>query len=68
VGFGLCDSCRHQQIVRTTRGSVFTLCQRSRNDPAYPRYPRVPVTACAGFRRRLQGGDEEAGDGVPKRA
>ncbi len=41
--FGLCDSCRHQRLVRTTRGSVFTLCERSRSDPAYPRYPRVPV-------------------------
>jgi hypothetical protein len=47
-GFGLCDSCRHQRLVRTTRGSVFTLCERSRDDPAYPRYPRVPVLACPG--------------------
>jgi hypothetical protein len=46
--FGLCDTCRHQRLVRTTRGSVFTLCERSRADRAYPRYPRVPVLACAG--------------------
>ena len=54
VTFGLCDSCRHQQIVRNTRGSVFTLCRRSRTDAAYPRYPRVPVTACAGHEPRRQ--------------
>jgi hypothetical protein len=46
--FGLCDSCRHQRLVHTTRGSTFTLCERSRSDPAYPRYPRVPVTSCPG--------------------
>ena len=40
---GLCDSCRHQQLVPNTRGSVFSLCQRSRDDPRYPRYPRIPV-------------------------
>jgi hypothetical protein len=48
VGAGLCDSCAHQQIVRNTRGSSFSLCRRSRQDPAYPRYPRVPVLACPG--------------------
>jgi hypothetical protein len=28
---------------------VFVLCERSLTDPAYPRYPRVPVLVCAGF-------------------
>ena len=46
--FGLCDTCVHQQIVRNTRGSVFSLCRRSREDPRYPRYPRTPVLACPG--------------------
>ncbi|MEK6327514.1 MAG: hypothetical protein AABM66_08335 [Actinomycetota bacterium] len=45
---GLCDSCVHQRIVRTTRGSSFSLCERSRTDPAYPRYPRLPVSNCRG--------------------
>ena len=49
---GLCDSCEHQQIVRTTRGSSFSLCCRSREDPAYPRYPRLPVLACPGHEPR----------------
>lgn len=50
---GLCDSCRHQQLVRNTRGSVFSLCRRSRSEPErYPRYPRLPVTRCDGFERR----------------
>jgi hypothetical protein len=47
---GLCDSCRHQQVVRNTRGSVFSLCQRSRDEPErFPRYPRLPVLSCPGY-------------------
>jgi hypothetical protein len=49
---GLCDSCTHQRIVKNTRGSVFSLCQRSRTDPDYPRYPRLPVLACRGHESR----------------
>jgi hypothetical protein len=52
---GLCDSCVHQQLVSNTRGSVFSLCRRSRTDPRYPRYPRVPVAACPGYERRREG-------------
>jgi hypothetical protein len=58
TGAGLCDRCTHQQIVRNTRGSSFSLCRRSREDPAYPRYPRVPVLQCAGY--ELARGDERA--------
>ena len=49
---GLCDSCAHQRLVRNTRGSVFSLCERSRTDPAFPRYPRLPVLECAGYEER----------------
>jgi hypothetical protein len=49
---GLCDSCAHQRVVRNTRGSRFSLCERSRTDPAYPRYPRLPVRECPGYERR----------------
>jgi hypothetical protein len=46
---GLCDRCLHQRLVPNTRGSVFSLCERSRVDPAFPRYPRLPVLSCSGF-------------------
>jgi hypothetical protein len=46
---GLCDRCCHQQLVHNTRGSTFSLCRRSRTDPAYPRYPRLPVRECPGY-------------------
>jgi len=49
---GLCDSCRHQRVVRNTRGSSFSLCERSRRDDRYARYPRLPVVSCAGFAPR----------------
>jgi hypothetical protein len=61
VRFGLCDTCVHQQIVRNTRGSVFSLCRRSRDDPAFPRYPRVPVRACRGHDDRAPGDEPRAG-------
>jgi hypothetical protein len=47
---GLCDRCRHQQLVHTTRGSVFSLCRRSKTEPErFVRYPRLPVLECPGF-------------------
>jgi hypothetical protein len=49
---GLCDGCVHQKLVRNTRGSVFSLCLRSREDRNYPRYPRLPVSLCHGFEAR----------------
>ena len=49
IGAGLCDTCAHQRIVRTTRGTAYSLCERSRTEPErYPRYPRIPVVRCAG--------------------
>ncbi|MBI3783090.1 MAG: hypothetical protein HY270_06795 [Deltaproteobacteria bacterium] len=35
--------------VSSARGSVFFLCSRAEHDPAYQRYPRLPVTDCRGF-------------------
>jgi hypothetical protein len=49
---GLCDTCVFQRLVPNTRGSTFSLCNRSREDPAYPRYPRLPVLGCAGYERK----------------
>ena len=52
---GLCDRCRHQRVIRNTRGSGFSLCERSKTDPDFPRYPRLPVTSCRGFQQRARG-------------
>lgn len=52
---GLCERCRHQRLIRNTRGSEFSLCELSKTDPDFPRYPRLPVTSCRGFRARPVG-------------
>jgi hypothetical protein len=50
---GLCDACVHQRVVKNTRGSTFSLCERSKTEPdKYPRYPRLPVTQCPGYERK----------------
>jgi hypothetical protein len=56
----LCESCDHQQLVPNTRGSIFSLCRRSRSDPEnYVRYPRLPMLQCPGY--------EHHGDGAANR-
>jgi hypothetical protein len=60
---GLCDSCTHQRIVKNTRGSVFSLCERSRTDPDYPRYPRLPVLSCPGHEPRSSVREQSARSG-----
>jgi len=45
---GLCSSCVHQKLVRSGRGSTFSMCLRHKSDPSYPKYPRLPVKACPG--------------------
>lgn len=49
AGAGLCDTCKHQKLVRNTRGSAFSMCLRSRTDARYPKYPRLPVKECPGY-------------------
>lgn len=46
---GLCARCRHARRITSRRGSEFILCERSRTDPRFPRYPPLPVRQCAGF-------------------
>lgn len=58
---GLCGTCAHQRLIRNTRGSEFSMCGRSRDDPAYPRYPRLPVIECAGYEARAAGGAPPVG-------
>jgi hypothetical protein len=52
---GLCDSCKHQKLIQNTRGSSFSMCERSKTDPSFPKYPRLPVRECRGHELRRQG-------------
>ena len=46
---GLCSTCAHLRMVRSDRGSAFYRCLLSARDPRFPKYPRLPVLACAGY-------------------
>ena len=46
---GLCATCVHLDLVGSQR-SVFVRCALSDADPRFPRYPALPVRACAGYR------------------
>jgi hypothetical protein len=56
---GLCVSCRWMRRVTNRRGSTFFRCGLADTDPAFPRYPPLPVLSCAGF--------EAQGDGPGRR-
>jgi hypothetical protein len=46
---GLCPKCRFARRIESARGSKFILCELSAIDPAFPKYPRLPVIECAGY-------------------
>jgi pimeloyl-ACP methyl ester carboxylesterase len=46
---GLCASCKHLRSVASARGSTFVLCELSRTDPRFAKYPRLPIDQCAGY-------------------
>lgn len=48
LGLGLCADCRHARKIESRRGAVFLLCGRAARDPAYTRYPPLPVQRCPG--------------------
>jgi len=51
---GLCAHCRHASAQENTRRRVFWRCLRADHDPAYRRYPPLPVVACAGHEPRAK--------------
>lgn len=55
---GLCATCIHVQRIESARGSRFYLCERSRTDARYARYPRLPVLTCAGYESDNDGRDD----------
>jgi hypothetical protein len=46
---GLCRQCVFMRRIRSSRGTTFYRCDRSDIDPRFPKYPQLPVIACAGF-------------------
>jgi hypothetical protein len=50
VSPGLCVSCQHAETITSDRGSKFLFCGLSRIDPQFPKYPRLPVFSCSGWK------------------
>ena len=51
---GLCIACAHSEKVVSAKGSMFFLCKRFKTEPAFPKYPKLPVRSCAGFEEHAQ--------------
>lgn len=47
---GLCASCENMRLIESDRGTKFYLCRLSATDPSFPKYPRLPVLQCPGYR------------------
>jgi len=58
---GLCARCRHAAVQRSARGSEFWRCRRADRDPAYLRYPPLPVLRCPGHEAGRPDRGETAG-------
>lgn len=46
---GLCADCRFTRVMQSDRGTVFYQCGKSFEDPAFAKFPRLPVLACPGY-------------------
>lgn len=55
LGVGLCGGCVNARRVESRRGSVFLLCELSKKDPRFPKYPALPVVRCPGYEREGSG-------------
>lgn len=48
----LCETCKFLREIVTPRKSRFLLCELSKSDPLYPKYPRQPVVRCQSYRAK----------------
>ena len=53
VPAGLCADCRHAVTITSDRGAAFVRCDLSKTDERFPRYPRLPMLSCAGYRPKV---------------
>jgi hypothetical protein len=58
MSHSLCETCASMREVVTPKGSRFLLCQLSKTDPAFPKYPPQPVARCGGYRPRDNNNEE----------
>jgi hypothetical protein len=46
---GLCLTCAHSRRVESGKGSTFWMCELSKTDPRFRKYPHLPVMQCPGY-------------------
>ena len=46
---GLCASCRFADVITSSKSSTFYKCRLSDTDPAFRKYPILPVLTCGGY-------------------
>jgi hypothetical protein len=51
---GLCADCMHARRIESNRGSSFLLCELSKSDPQFVKYPRLPVLSCSGYFKKIE--------------
>jgi len=56
---GLCASCAHHRWIVSGRGSRFLFCEYSKSDPAFPKYPALPVFDCPAYSQAGKEDDKE---------
>jgi hypothetical protein len=53
---GLCAGCAHVRVIVSDKGSRFYQCQRGLTDPAFRKYPILPVWRCRGYEENPDAG------------
>jgi hypothetical protein len=48
---GLCATCEHARRITSSKSSEFWLCEKSKSDTRFAKYPPLPVHACVGYVR-----------------
>jgi hypothetical protein len=54
----LCETCCWMREITTLR-SRFLLCELSKTDAAYPKYPPQPVVRCEGYQTKESTAEEK---------
>ncbi|MCB0197843.1 MAG: hypothetical protein KDJ65_38215 [Anaerolineae bacterium] len=49
VRIGLCATCQHVKVIKSSRGSMFIMCNLAKTDPRFSKYPPLPVINCIGY-------------------
>jgi hypothetical protein len=56
---GLCADCVYARTITSDRGSQFVMCQLSLSDPKFPKYPRLPVLTCDGYKSKVSSSESD---------